>query len=123
MALVRSKDTKPELRLRSILGDMGVRFQSHAKLPGKPDVVLEGSRKVIFVHGCFWHRHPRCKNARVPKSRLDFWLPKLTANRKRDFAIHRELRKMEYEILVAWECQLAKPNRLKSRLRRFTEAP
>jgi DNA mismatch endonuclease (patch repair protein) len=87
MALVRGKDTKPELLVRKIAKACGYRFRLHVSgLPGKPDIVFTKRRKVIFIHGCFWHRHPApgCALARLPKSKLDFWLPKLTENRRRD---------------------------------------
>lgn len=86
MSKVRGKDTKPELIARRMLHAMGYRYRLQAKdLPGRPDIVFRRRRKVIFVHGCFWHRHPdpECKLARLPKSRLDFWLPKLERNRER----------------------------------------
>jgi len=85
MALVRAKDTKPELLVRRLVHGMGYRYRLHRRdLPGKPDLVFPSRGKVIFVHGCFWHRHARCALARLPKSRGDFWLPKLTANAQCD---------------------------------------
>ena len=87
MSRVRGKDTKPELLVRRLVHGMGYRYRLHRRdLPGTPDLVFPGRRKVIFVHGCFWHRHPdpACKLARLPKSRTDFWLPKLEGNRARD---------------------------------------
>lgn len=83
MSRVRNKDTKPELMVRRLVHGMGYRYRLHRKnLPGRPDLVFPGLRKVIFVHGCFWHRHPdpSCRLARLPKSKLDFWLPKITTN-------------------------------------------
>lgn len=88
MALVRGKDTKPELLVRKIASLCGYRFRLHASdLPGKPDIVFTRRRKVIFIHGCFWHRHPGCALAQLPKSKLDFWVPKLTENRCRGLGI------------------------------------
>jgi DNA mismatch endonuclease (patch repair protein) len=78
-------------------------------------------QKVIFVHGCFWHRHPRCTLARLPKSRLEFWLPKLTSNRKRDKKILRKLRRLGWHVLVIWECEIAAPILLRERIFRFLE--
>src|SRR3989442_5328713 len=85
MALIRSKNTKPELLVRKIAHSCGYRFRLHAsQLPGKPDLVFHKQKKVIFVHGCFWHRHPGCALARLPKSKLRYWIPKLNKNRRRD---------------------------------------
>lgn len=85
MARVRSKNSRPELFVRKVVFALGYRYRLHAKdLPGHPDMAFRRLRKVIFVHGCFWHRHAACALARLPKSRLDFWLPKLDGNRKRD---------------------------------------
>lgn len=108
MARVRGKDTKPELRVRRMVHRMGYRYRLHlSSLPGSPDLVFGPRRKVVFVHGCFWHRHaaPDCKLARLPKSRLDFWLPKLEANKERDDRNAFELRKLGWDVLVIWECQ------------------
>jgi DNA mismatch endonuclease (patch repair protein) len=83
MSLIRNRDTKPELLVRRMVHRAGYRYRLHGScLPGKPDLVFPSRRKVIFVHGCFWHRHPKCTLARLPKSRLGFWLPKLTENRR-----------------------------------------
>jgi DNA mismatch endonuclease (patch repair protein) len=107
MGLVRGKDTKPEMLVRRMVHAMGFRYRLHVKtLPGSPDMVFPGRGKIIFIHGCFWHRHGPCKNTRLPKSRLDFWLPKLEGNRARDAANRRLLRRLGWEVLVIWECQL-----------------
>jgi DNA mismatch endonuclease (patch repair protein) len=108
MAKVRGKDTKPEIRVRRALHAAGLRFRLHAKeLPGKPDIVFRSRRIAIFVHGCFWHRHddPECKLARLPKTRLDFWLPKLDANRQRDERTLDTISSLGWEPIVIWECQ------------------
>ena len=89
--------------------------------PGCPDIVFPGRRKVIFVHGCFWHRHERCRLARLPKSRLDFWLPKLEANRSRDKKVVEELLADGWGVQIVWECQLADRDQLSRRLRSFLE--
>jgi DNA mismatch endonuclease (patch repair protein) len=101
---------------------MGYRYRLHsASLPGKPDLVFPGRRKVIFVHGCFWHRHPSssCKLARMPKSRLEFWLPKLEGNRLRDERNQRELKKQGWKVLSIWECQIVNLASLSNRIRSF----
>jgi len=126
MALVRSRDTKPELAVRAILTGLGYRYRLHNKLPGHPDLVFPGRKKAIFVHGCFWHRHPdsKCPLARLPKSRLDFWLPKLEANRARDLEKQRQLRELGYALMVIWECDLVGRTRLeavKQRMQLFLE--
>lgn len=123
MSLVRSKDTKPELIVRSLVHGMGFRYRLHdPSLPGKPDLVFPKSRKIIFVHGCFWHRHGTCKNTRWPKSRLDFWKPKLEQNHDRDRATQKALGRLGWRVLVIWECQITNEPRLSKRLQRFLEA-
>jgi DNA mismatch endonuclease, patch repair protein len=122
MALIRYRSTKPELLVRKIARKCGYRFRSNvSKLPGKPDIVLPGLKKVIFIHGCFWHRHPNCKLARLPKSKLRFWLPKLTENRRRDLRNIARLRRAGWSVCVIWECQLGNPERIESRIKRFLE--
>ncbi|MGA7850583.1 MAG: very short patch repair endonuclease [Terriglobales bacterium] len=106
MSLVRSKHTKPELFVRRLVHRLGYRYRLHqADLPGRPDLVFRSRRKVVFVHGCFWHGH-KCRLGRMPKSRLDYWSPKITGNRQRDIRTLRRLRRMEWRVLVLWECQL-----------------
>lgn len=120
MSLVKGKNTKPELRVRRIVHGLGFRYRLHRRdLPGKPDLVFPGRRKVIFVHGCFWHRHPGCKLARLPKSRTDFWEPKLEQNRERDLENQRVLTERGWDVLVVWECELAEERALKARLMDF----
>jgi len=123
MARVRGKDTRPEMAVRRLVFSMGYRYRLHdARLPGTPDLVFPGRGKVLFVHGCFWHRHTNCELARLPKSRLDFWLPKLEGNRKRDLKNQRLLRKSGWRIWVVWECELRDMDKLSRRIRRFLEA-
>lgn len=108
MSLVRGKDTKPELWDRRLVHRIGYRYRLHRpSLPGKPDLVFGPRWQLIFVHGCFWHRHddPACRLARVPKLRIDFWLPKLEGNKARDERTVIELRKLGWDTLVIWECQ------------------
>lgn len=123
MALVRAKDTGPEWAVRRLVHGLGYRYRLHARdLPGKPDLVFPGRGAIIFVHGCFWHRHPGCRLARLPKSRLGFWEAKLTANRLRDQRSERALRAMGWRVMVVWECQVANTERLSARIRRFLDA-
>jgi len=121
MALIRSKDTKPELIVRRLVHSLGFRYRLHnRKLPGKPDLVFAGRRKVIFIHGCFWHRHSRtCPLTRLPKSRLDFWKPKLEKNRRRDLKNQRFLRAAGWDILVIWECELSNVESVKLEILKF----
>ena len=109
MARIRSKDTKPELVVRKLVHGLGYRYRLHDKrLPGRPDLVFASRRAVIMVHGCFFHRHPdpACPLARLPKSRLDFWLPKLEGNRQRDLVVLERLRALGWQSLEIWECQV-----------------
>jgi DNA mismatch endonuclease (patch repair protein) len=104
---------------------MGYRYRLHARdLPGRPDLVFWKRRKVIFVHGCFWHRHPssRCALARLPKSRLEFWLPKLEGNKERDERNKRALTNAGWKVLTIWECELNDTERLGAAIRRFLDA-
>lgn len=122
MALVKSKNTKPEITVRRLVFAMGYRYRLHdARLPGTPDLVFAGRRKALFVHGCFWHRHAGCALARLPKSRLDFWRPKLDGNRQRDARKLRALRRKGWSVLVAWECELTNKDRLARRIKRFLD--
>ncbi len=122
MSRVRSKHTGPEMTVRRLMHRLGYRYRLHDKrLPGRPDLVFPSRRCVIFVHGCFWHRHgdSGCKLARLPKSRLDFWVPKLDANKARDVENRRKLRSLQWKSLVIWECQLKKPLSLERKIRSF----
>lgn len=107
MSRIRSKDTKPEKIIRSILHKLGFRFRINRKdLPGKPDIVLPKYKTVIFVHGCFWHRHEGCKYAYTPKSNADFWNKKFSLNLQRDKDIQNKLGKRGWKILTIWECEI-----------------
>lgn len=122
MALVRSKNTKPERIVRRLAHGMGYRYRLHRRdLPGTPDLVFAGRRKVIFVHGCFWHRHAGCALARLPKSRGEFWLPKLEGNAARDRRASRALKRLGWSVMTIWECQLKNTVRLEARIRRFLD--
>jgi len=123
MARIRSKNMRPELGVRKLIFAMGYRYRLHARdLPGCPDLVFRPRRKVIFVHGCFWHRHAKCALARLPKSRPDFWEPKLEGNRKRDEKNNRSLVREGWKVLTVWECQLKDTARLERRIRGFLDA-
>lgn len=123
MSLVRNKDTRPEILVRRLVYSLGFRYRLHsANVVGRPDIVLRRLKKVIFVHGCFWHRHGKsCVLTRWPKSRLDFWKPKLESNRKRDRMNQKKLRDSGWDVLVIWECELRDKNQLRSRLVRFLQ--
>ena len=122
MSRVRRRDTTPERAVRRLLTDMGYRYRlQYKRVPGCPDIAFPGHRKVIWVNGCFWHRHPGCSKAAMPKSRIDFWLPKLEANRKRDLYAQAEAQKTGWKSLVIWECELREPNEVADRLNHFLD--
>jgi DNA mismatch endonuclease, patch repair protein len=111
MSAIRSAGMKPEMIVRSLVHRLGYRFRLHApELPGKPDLVFRPRKKVIFVHGCFWHQHTRrsCKDGRPPKSNSDYWNPKLARNVERDAENIRKLRAAGWKVLVVWECDAIK---------------
>jgi DNA mismatch endonuclease, patch repair protein len=123
MARVRSKDSKPELVVRRLVHALGYRYRLHVKgLPGRPDIVFRKRRKIIFIHGCFWHRHASCALARLPKSRLEFWVPKLEANKQRDQQNKRALVKEGWKVLTIWECELKDIDGLTTKIKRFLDA-
>jgi DNA mismatch endonuclease (patch repair protein) len=118
MSRIKGKDTKPELVVRSTLHKMGYRFRLHKKeLPGKPDIVLPKYKTVIFVHGCFWHRHKGCKFAYKPKSRVDFWNAKFDETIARDKRNRKQLEAKGWNIEIIWECETANIYMLTARLR------
>ena len=122
MSRVRDRNTKPEMIVRRLVHSLGFRYRLHRKdLPGKPDMVFGPRRKVIFVHGCFWHQHPDpdCKLARMPKSREDFWGPKLMRNRERDEENRAALEAQGWQVLEVWECQTKDLDALEARLVKF----
>ena len=118
MSRIKGKDTKPELLLRKLLHRRGFRFRLHdKKLPGKPDIVLPRYRTVIFVNGCFWHRHPGCRYSYTPKSRQEFWLSKFEATVKRDKEKEEKLKTDGWNVIVVWECELKKnPDKMADRI-------
>jgi DNA mismatch endonuclease, patch repair protein len=106
MSRIRSKDTKPERAVRSLLHGLGFRFRKHVKaLPGCPDIVLKKHRVVIFVHGCFWHQHRGCASSGVPKSNIEYWRPKLSGNVERDKLHVKNLKREGWRVIIVWECQ------------------
>lgn len=109
MSGIRGRDTKPEIVVRKYLHALGMRFRLAPKnLPGKPDIVLPKYRTVVFVHGCFWHRHPNCQYTTTPKSNAEFWQTKFASNVKRDALVQEKLIAMGWHVLVVWECQTSK---------------
>lgn len=113
MSRIKGKDTKPELIVRSLLHSMGYRYRLHQKsLPGKPDLVLKKYRTVIFVHGCFWHRHEDCRYAYNPKSKVDFWEKKFQKNIERDRIKTEQLKESGWSVLVIWECETKNRDKL-----------
>lgn len=107
MSKIRSKDTKPELMLRSLLHKAGYRFRVHRKdLPGNPDIVLPKYNTIIFVHGCFWHYHEDCREGRIPDTNTKFWKEKLERNVERDKKNQERLKKAGWDVLVVWECKI-----------------
>lgn len=122
MSRVRGKNSQAELEVRRLAHRLGFRYRLHRRdLPGTPDLVFPRLRKLILVHGCFWHRHPdpECPLARLPKSRIEFWRPKLEANRIRDIQNERSLASLGWQFLVVWECELRDKEQLENRLRSF----
>jgi DNA mismatch endonuclease (patch repair protein) len=106
MRRVRGKNTKPELSVRRAAFALGLRYRLHQReLPGRPDLVFASRRKVVFVHGCFWHRHAGCRRASMPTTNGEFWLAKFARNVERDARCERELQSAGWEVLVVWECQ------------------
>jgi DNA mismatch endonuclease (patch repair protein) len=119
MSRIRGRDTGPEITVRRLLHAEGYRFRLHRRdLPGRPDIVLPGRRTVIFVHGCFWHRHRGCRLATVPSTRTEFWLSKFHSNVERDLNVQKELADLGWKVVIVWECELKNKTALLIRLRR-----
>lgn len=124
MSRIRSKDTKPELLVRQLLHRLGYRYRLHRRdLPGAPDLVFHGRSKIVFVHGCFWHSHARCKVANKPKSRRSFWLEKFARNIERDRRNVADLRDLGWQVHVVWECETRNTELLAARLSKFLDGP
>ncbi len=120
MSRIRSANTKPEMIVRSLLHRMGYRFRLHRKdLPGKPDIVLPKFNAIIFVHGCFWHRHINCKYAYTPKSRQEFWEAKFKSNVERDKIVRKQLEEKGWKLLIIWECELLDIESVENKLKDY----
>jgi len=120
MRLIRSKHTKPELAVRAIASELGVKYRPHgAKLPGTPDIVLSANRKVLLVHGCFWHQHKNCRLQSTPRSNPKYWIPKFERIKARDRRNKRALTKLGWGYLVVWECETKNAAKVSRRLEKF----
>lgn len=122
MSKIKGKNTKPEMIVRSACYELGLRYRLHRKdLPGTPDLVFSKHRLCLFVHGCFWHRHPGCKYAYTPKSRLDFWLPKLAKNIERDTKARQALEAAGWRVSIIWECQTKNRDALRTEIQKMID--
>jgi len=120
MAKIRGKNTRLEVKVRQLIWRLGYRYRLHNRdLPGTPDLVFNGRKKVIFVHGCFWHRHDCPAGQQIPKSRVNFWKAKLARNAERDKEVQEALRSEGWEIFIVWGCQIKQPYQLESDIRKF----
>jgi DNA mismatch endonuclease (patch repair protein) len=123
MRRVRAQDTKPERRLRQLVWQLGYRYRKNRRgLPGNPDIAFLGSKRAIFLHGCFWHRHDCVSGRRLPKSRTEFWSKKFDDNVRRDGAVLESLALADWRALVVWECELRDIQEVERRVRRFLDA-
>ncbi len=120
MSRVKGRDTQPEKTVRRLLHAMGYRFRLHRRdLPGKPDIVLPKYRKVIFIHGCFWHGHTNCRRALRPKTNAEFWNKKLDSNIKRDEETQAKLKSLGWDVLVIWQCEMRDLENLRRNIKEF----
>ena len=120
MRRIRATNTTPELAVRKLIHAMGFRFRLHVRgLPGRPDIVLARLQKIVLVHGCFWHLHEGCREAHLPRTRPEYWRPKLEGNRRRDTENTAKLEQLGWKVLVVWECESAHEKQLIRRLKRF----
>ena len=120
MRRIRSKNTSPEMIVRRLVHQKGFRYRLHvARLPGKPDLVFSRLKRIIEVRGCFWHQHRKCVDSHIPKSRLEYWRPKLERNEQRDIENLRVLKSLGFKVLIVWECETKYVRRLSSKLTRF----
>lgn len=117
MSRIRSKNTIPEIAVRKILTNLGLSYRLHSsKLPGKPDIVLNKYKTAIFINGCFWHQHKNCKRATTPKSNIDYWVPKLENNIRRQVGNRYQLKRLGWKLYIIWECEVKKIDKLTKRL-------
>lgn len=124
MSHVRQRDTEPELRVRRLLHAAGYRYLVHVgSLPGRPDIVFTRRRKVVFVHGCFWHGHEGCSRATRPRGNAEFWAKKTSTNRARDKRVVIELARLGWQVLVLWQCELRDTERVRAQLEGFLGPP
>ncbi len=122
MSRVKGRDTKPEIVVRSIIHRMGFRFRLHQRdLPGTPDIVLPRHKKVVLIHGCFWHSHKGCSRSKRPTTNVEFWNSKIEGNIERDKRSCRSLRRMGWKVLVVWQCETRNPEKLLGKLERFLD--
>lgn len=120
MGRVKNKNTAPEIKLRKLIFSMGFRYRLHCKdLPGRPDIVFLGRKKVIFVHGCFWHGHPNCKASKLPETRKEFWNTKINSNQERDRKNIKDLENLGWKVLVIWQCELNDILNITQKIRSF----
>lgn len=120
MRRIRCKDTSPEMTVRRLVHGMGYRYRLHVQtLPGRPDLVFPRLRRIIQVHGCFWHQHRSCPQAHIPKTRVGYWRPKLTKNKRRDRKHEAKLRQTGWGVLTIWECEVKEPIRVAKRISTF----
>ncbi len=123
MAAIRSKGMKPEMAVRSLAHKLGFRFRLHRRdLPGAPDLVFPSKKKVIFVHGCFWHQHSECREGRMPGTRREYWVPKLQRNMERDARNAELLREAGWQVLTVWECEIKDLPSVRQKLSKFLKA-
>ncbi len=123
MSAIRGKNTKPEMLVRRMLHSLGYRYRIHQKhLPGRPDIVFTRRKKVILIHGCFWHQHTACREGRIPSSRTDYWKEKLDRNVTRDSANKIKLLSQGWEVLVLWECEIERGNGLQEKIVSFLDS-
>lgn len=124
MSRVGGKNTTPEIRVRKAAHSMGLRFRLHrSDLPGKPDIVLPKRKTAVFVHGCFWHRHPGCKKASNPGTRSEYWEAKFCANQERDARVAKELEDLGWRVVIIWECETKNDDTLRSAVERAVFGP
>ena len=122
MRAVKSRDTAPEMTVRRLVYSMGYRYRLHRKdLPGKPDLAFKSRRKVIFIHGCFWHGHDCKRGARVPKNNREYWETKIARNRERDRQHDEDLKREGWRVFVVWECQISEPEAVAERIKSFLD--